>query len=197
MTFYGTSWLITTEIVPLTYLRLVLPNIRSLVRLMSTPPLANTLRQLHVKIGDSMLDSSYRLSTPNLMIRMVNLHTFTLVQTFFSRLTIEWEDFDILTSSNVMPILRRANISLFITTDELNHISSSAIFTDHRHVDVHFVFNLINCSQHINVTSSIPHGNRFHPREIVGVTFVVNRWSDRSEWLMNSNPFVSCCSIFN
>ena len=57
---------------------------------MSTPPLSNTLRQLHVTIGNSDYDTHCPVSMSNLSIRMVNLHTFTLVQTFFSMLTIEW-----------------------------------------------------------------------------------------------------------
>ncbi|CAF1075860.1 unnamed protein product [Rotaria sordida] len=125
----------------------------------------------------------------NLSIRMINLHTFSLVQTFFSMLTIEWTVFEILTSSNVMPVLRRANVSLFININDLNCISSSGIFTDHRHVDVHFAFNLLNCSPYTKVTPCIPRGNRFHSREIVGATFVVNHWSPRSEWLIDSDPF--------
>ncbi|CAF1388268.1 unnamed protein product [Rotaria sordida] len=127
----------------------------------------------------------------NLSIRMINSHTFSLVQTFFSMLTIEWTVFEILTSSNVMPVLRRANVSLFININDLNCISSSGIFTDHRHVDVHFAFNLLNCPPYTKVTPCIPRGNRFHSREIVGATFVVNHWSPRSEWLIDSDPFAT------
>ncbi|CAF5162746.1 unnamed protein product, partial [Rotaria sp. Silwood1] len=45
----------------------------------------------------------------------------------------------------VMPILQRTNVSLFININDLKRISSSSLFIDHRHVDVHFAFNLINC----------------------------------------------------
>ncbi|CAF4715359.1 unnamed protein product, partial [Rotaria socialis] len=58
-------------------------------------------------------------------------------------------------------------------------IKDPRIVTDHRHVDVHFAFHLLNCPQYIKVTPYIPRGNRFHSREIVGATFVVNHWSDR------------------
>ncbi|CAF3397041.1 unnamed protein product [Rotaria sp. Silwood1] len=129
---------------------------------MSTPPLFKTLRQLHICI-------SYNHSpkpTANLSIPMFNLHTFTLVQTFFSMYTIEWTLFETLTSSKIMPILRRANVSLFIDINDLNRISSSALFTDHRHVNVNFAFNLFNCPKYIEMTQYIPRGNRFHPREI-------------------------------
>ncbi|CAF2079518.1 unnamed protein product [Rotaria magnacalcarata] len=65
----------------------------------------------------------------------------------------------------------------------------AGIFTDHRHVDVHFAFHLLNCPQYVKVTPYIPRGNRFHSREIVGAIFVVNRWFHRSEWLIDSDPF--------
>jgi hypothetical protein len=96
-----------------------------------------------------------------------------------------------LTSSNIMPVLRRANISYFINIDDLKRIGSSSIFTDHRHIDVHFAFHLINCSEFLEMTQYIPHGNCFHPREIVGATFVVNDWSYRPDRIANDNHFVS------
>ncbi|CAF3028695.1 unnamed protein product [Rotaria sp. Silwood2] len=164
MEYYGTRWPITTAIVPLTYLRLGLPSIDILVRLISTPSLSNTLHQLHVKVSNSIFNTHAPISTTNLSIRMVNLHTFTLVQKFFSELTIEWTVFETLTSS--LPL-----------------------FTDHRHVDVDFTFNLIDCPQYIKITQYIPRGHRFHPREIVGATFIVNHWSERSEWLTDGDPF--------
>ncbi|CAF1582214.1 unnamed protein product, partial [Didymodactylos carnosus] len=168
MEYYGTSWPITTCIAPLTYLCLGLRSMDILVRLISTPSLSNTLRQLHVKLCNNTFNTQTTISTTNLSIRMVNLHTFTLVQNFFSELTIKWTVFEILTSSNVMPILRRTNVSIFININDLNRVSSSPLFTDHRHVDVNFAFNLINCLQYIKMTQYIPRGNRFHPREIVG-----------------------------
>ncbi|CAF5041948.1 unnamed protein product, partial [Rotaria sp. Silwood1] len=86
-------------------------------------------------------------------------------------------------SSIIMPVLRHANVSIFININDLNRIGSSSLFTDRRHVDVHFVFNLINCPQCINVSQYIPHVNCFHRCEIVSATLLVNNWSDRSEWL--------------
>ncbi|CAF4951536.1 unnamed protein product [Rotaria sp. Silwood1] len=185
MNNYGTCWPITTAVVPLTYLRIDLPCLDTLVRLISTPPLYDTLRQLHVHVGDAISV----ISTFNLLIQMIHLHTFTFVQTFFSELTTKWRIFEMLTSSNVMPVLRRLNMSLFIDMNDLNHIGSSPLFTDHRHVDVQFAFNLINCPQYIEMTQYIPCGNRFHSREIIGVTFVVKHWSSRSKWLTNNDPF--------
>ncbi|CAF1004755.1 unnamed protein product [Rotaria magnacalcarata] len=189
MNYYGTTWPITTAVAPLTYVRLSLSNMDNALCLISTEPLSNTLRQLHITVGNSRFNTHCPVSMYNLSIRMINLHTFSLVQTFFSMLTIEWAVFEILTSSSVMPVLRRANVSLFININDINRIGSSGIFTDHRHVDVHFAFHLLNCPQYIKVTPYIPRGNRFHSREIVGATLVVNHWSDRSEWLIDSDPF--------
>ncbi|CAF4136264.1 unnamed protein product [Rotaria magnacalcarata] len=185
MNNYGTCWPFTTTVVPLTYLRIDLPCIDTLVRFISTPPLCDTLRQLHVHLGNA----NFAISTFNLSIQMIHLHTFTFAQTFFSELTTKWSIFEMLTSSNVMPVLRRLNMSLFINMNDLNHIGSSPLFTDTRHIDVHFAFNLINCPQYIEMTQYIPRGSRFHPREIIGVTFVVKHWSSRSEWRTNSDPF--------
>ncbi|CAF2767848.1 unnamed protein product [Rotaria sp. Silwood2] len=189
MNYYGTCWPITTSILSLIYLRLALPCMNTFVRLISTEPLYDTLRQLHVKVGNSYCNSRSSVSVSNLSIRMANLHTFTLVQTFFSKLRIEWTLFEILTSSKVMPVLRRANVSIFININDINRISSSPLFTDHRHVDIHFAFNLINCPQYIKVKQYIPRGNRFHSREIVGATFVVKYFSDRSKWVIDGDPF--------
>lgn len=166
-------WDITTATVPLTYLRLDLLCLDTLICVMSTPPLCHSLRQLYVKLGPSHSNSCSAKLTSNKCIQMVNLHTFTLVQNFFSKLTIEWADFEILTSSKVMPVLCRANVSIFISTNNVNRLRSSSFFTDHRHVDVHFAFHLINCPQYTTVTQYIPHGNYFHPREIVGAKFVI------------------------
>ncbi|CAF1311500.1 unnamed protein product [Rotaria sordida] len=186
MEYYNTRWPITTKIVPLTYIRICLPSTDILVHLMSTPPLSKTLRQLHVRLSYNCCDS---LSTPNPSIPMVNLRIFTLVQTFFSEFTIKWRFFEILISSKIMPVLQRANISLFINIDDLHRINSSSIFTDHRHVDVNFAFKIINCPQYVNITQYIPCGNQYHRREIVGATFVVNHWCDRSQWLIDGDPF--------
>ncbi|CAF1473915.1 unnamed protein product [Rotaria sordida] len=72
---------------------------------------------------------------------------------------------------------------------DLKRIGSSSIFTDHRHIDVHFAFHLINCSEFLEMTQYIPRGNCFYPREIVGATFVVNDWSYRPDRIANDNHF--------
>lgn len=191
MNYYETPWRVTTTTVPLTYLRLSLRNMDSLVRLLSTSPLSQTLRRLHLKLGNSRADARCFMSKSDLSFPMNNLHTFTLVQTLFSITTIEWTMFERLISSEIMPVLRRANVSIAMHVNDLIQISSLSLFTDHRHVDVHFAFHLFNCPQYRQVTQYIPCGNPFHPREIVGATFLVKEWSDKSKWLTDDHPFVS------
>ena len=89
MNYFGTCWPFTHAIVPLTYIRLYLPNINTLVRLMSTPSLSDTLRQLHIQTNNCVDRSSSPPSISALSIEMVNLHTFTLVQSFFYQFIIE------------------------------------------------------------------------------------------------------------
>ncbi|CAF5111626.1 unnamed protein product [Rotaria sp. Silwood1] len=185
---YWMNWPITVH-VPLTYLRLLLPSMDDLVRIMSTQKLSYSLCQLHVRIGNGDYRKYCTTSIFHSLIPMVNLHTFTFFQHFFSWLRIEWTFIEMLTSSNVMPVLRRVNISYFINIDDLKRIGSSSIFTDHRHIDVHFAFHLINCSEFLEMTQYIPRGNCFYPREIVGATFVVNDWSYRPDRIANDNHF--------
>ena len=127
MEYHGTNWPLTTAIIPLTYLRLILPNMDSLVRLLSTPPLSSTLKQLHVGMGENT-SNIHSIPKSDLSIQMINLHTFTLAQKFFYASTIEWKIFEILTSSTVMPVLRRANVSIFLDINDLNRIGSIITF---------------------------------------------------------------------
>lgn len=197
MNYFQTCWPFTHAIVPLTYIRLYLPNINSLVRLMSTPPLCETLRQLHIQTNNCVYPLSPPPSISALSIEMVNLQTFTLVQSFFYQFIIEWTHFELLTSSMVMPALRRANISLFMNINDFSRIRSAPIFNDHRRVEVNFAFSVINCPQYNEMTRFIPCGGRFYPREIVGATFVANEWIYRSEWPSSIDPYVSShCMMF-
>lgn len=100
MNYYGTpSWSFTNVIVPRTYIRLYLPNVISLVKLMSTPPLFNTLRQLHIQTNNYIDPSSSFPPISTLSIEMVNLHAFTLVQAFLYKFAIDWTHNEFLTSS--------------------------------------------------------------------------------------------------
>ena len=128
MNYRGGDWPSITAVVPLIYMRLVLQNIEILVKLMSTSPLSNTLRHLHVQVHHCLYSSSFPASISALSIEMVHLHTFTLIQTFFSRFSIDWAHLELLTSSKVMPALRRANIALFINMNDFCHSFSTALY---------------------------------------------------------------------
>ncbi|CAF3307550.1 unnamed protein product [Rotaria sp. Silwood2] len=189
MDYYYIDWPINTVHVPLTYLRIALSDISSLIRIMSTQPLSNTLCQLHVKIANCNYHQYFTEPISNLLIKMTNLHTLTFVDGFFALTRIEWTVFEILISSNTMPVLRRANISLFLNVNDLYCIASSSIFNDNRHVNVNFAFSFINCSEYKQMTQFIPRGNRFHPREIVGATLVVYHRHNTEEVGFDGDPF--------
>lgn len=190
--FYRTAWPFTSAIAPLAYIRISLWNMRTLVKLMSTSPLSNTLRHLHVILCDDYFyNSSDNHPIHTVSAIMLNLRTFTLVQTYFSILTVEWKLVEMLTSSKVMPVLRRANLALPVSIDYLDRIRSAPIFIDHRHVEVNFAFSLINCRRYNEMTQLIPCGSHFYPREIAGATFIVNSWYERSKRLDNGDPYVS------
>ena len=189
--YYGTGWPFTTVMVPLTYIRVSLPYIGILVKLLSTSPLSDTLRHLHVQAGNDQFDFSRYDLISTVPPPMVNLHTFTLVQTFFSMLTIEWKHVEMLTSSKVMPVLRRANVALFVNINDFSRISSAPLFTDHRQVAVNFALSLVDCPRYNEMTQFIPRGSRFHPRETAGATFIVNHWCEKSNRLNNGDPYVS------
>ena len=69
------------------------------------------------------------------------------------------------------------------------------VFVDYRHVDVHFAFHLVNCSEYARMALCIPCENRFHQKEIVSTSLLVNHRMKKSEWTTNGDPFVSSCSI--
>ncbi|CAF1374541.1 unnamed protein product [Rotaria sordida] len=102
---------------------------------------------------------------------------------------IEWSTIESLTASNVMPVLRRMNLAIFITVDHLNCINRSSLFIDDRQIDVQFAFIIDDTSLGIQLSHHIPHGSRFHPREIVGVTCVLSCLSREYQELTNINCY--------
>ncbi|CAF1222618.1 unnamed protein product [Rotaria sordida] len=90
----------------------------------------------------------------------------------------EWTLLDMLTSSRVMPILRRMTFSIVINAVDLNHMNHSAIFTDYRHVDVHYAFIFDDNRSHSELSKFVPYGSQSHPREIASGTFISECWPD-------------------
>jgi len=129
--------------------------------------------------------------------KMINLHTFTLVQSIFSDIenNIKWSTIEILTGPNVMPVLRRMNVAILITIDDICCINRSSLFMDDRRIDIQFAFIIPDTSLGNEIRNYLPHGSRFYPRQIVGVTCVVSYLSRNYEELTNINCYVSNCII--
>ena len=74
-----------------------------------------------------------------------------------------------------MPSLRQMNMVFFLTLDDLDSIKRSALFTDHRQVDVQFAFIIDDTFQGVDLTQHLPpQANRVHRREIVHARCLVN-----------------------
>ena len=158
---------------------------------MSVKTLSTTLEQLHVTLR-SLHEMDEDIPSEGLEFpSMMNLHTFTLIQSILSGKRVSWSMIESLTASTVMPVLRRVSLAIFITVDEVHRTKTSFLFTDDRRIDVQFAFIVDNGSLGLQLSHQIPHGSRFHPREVVGVTCVVKLLSDSYEESTNLNCYVS------
>ncbi|CAF4191651.1 unnamed protein product [Rotaria magnacalcarata] len=164
-----TNWYITTIQCPLNYLRVSMTHIPHLCHVMSRETLSTTLEQLHVTMRSQHVRRKNSLPKGLVLSKMINLHTFTLVQSIFYRSSrIEWSTIESLTASNVMPALRRMDLAIFITVDDLDCINRSSLFMDDRRIDIQFAFIIDDTSRGNQLSHYVPHGSRFHPRQIVG-----------------------------
>lgn len=175
-----TNWKITTVLSRLTYLRASLSDVAHLYHVMSNKALATTLEQLHVTMRNMDWGWGYRGFLPEdlELPPMLNLHTFTLVQTILSNNRINWSTIESLTAPDHMPALRRMNLAIFMTVDVLRVIKRSLLFTDDRRIDVQFAFIVDYVSPKVQLSDQVPHGSRCHPRQVVGVT-CVSSWLSR------------------
>jgi len=191
-----TNWYITTIQCPLNYLRVSLEHIPHLCHIMSRETLSTTLEQLHITMRNQHQRSKNSLPKGLVLSKMVNLHTFTLVQSIFYRSSrIEWSTIESLTAPNVMPVLRRMNLAIFITVNDLDCINRSPLFMDNRRIDIQFAFIIDDTSLGNELSHYVPHGTRFHPRQIVGVSCVISGLSQNYQELTNINCYVSNCII--
>ncbi|CAF2213932.1 unnamed protein product [Rotaria magnacalcarata] len=162
-----TNWYITTIQCPLNYLRVSMTHIPHLCHVMSRETLSTTLEQLHVTMRSQHVRRKNSLPKGLVLSKMINLHTFTLVQSIFYRSSrIEWSTIESLTASNVMPALRRMDLAIFITVDDLDCINRSSLFMDDRRIDIQFAFIIDDTSRGNQLSHYVPHGSRFHPRQI-------------------------------
>jgi hypothetical protein len=177
----------------LDYLRVPMRTIEHLCHLMSIETLSTTLKQLHVTMRSQAAPVRIGNDLPKQLVlpKMVNLHTFTFVQSIFSENRIQWSTIDFLTGPNVMPRLRQMNLVIFITVNDLNCINRSALFTDDRRINVQFAFIMDDLFLDIQLRQHMPHGNHFHPREIIHATCVVSCLTQEYRELTNINCYVS------
>jgi hypothetical protein len=186
-----TNWHITTIQSPLKYLRVSLADAAHLYHVISAEILSTTLEQLHVTLRypDWICEKirSEELKLPS----MVHLHTFTLIQSIFSEDRIEWSTIELLTAPKVMPVLRRMNLAIFITANDLNRVNESSLFSNGRRIDVQFAFIVDDDSLDIQLNHQLPHGSRFHPRELIGVTCTGSSLSESYKESTNLDCYVS------
>ena len=148
------------------------------------------MRSDHVRRDNCSLPKEFELP------RMSNLHTFTFVQSIFGKSRFEWATIELLTASNVMPVLRRMNLAMFININEVDSINISALFIDYRQIDIQFAFILDDTPFSNKLGDHLPHGSHFHSREIVGVTCVVSRLLENDRQRTNINSYVSISNHF-
>jgi hypothetical protein len=102
---------------------------------------------------------------------MPSLQTFTFMKPLYYENTEEWAFLDMLTSSQVMPVLKRIHLIVAITISDLDRIDQSMIFDDDRHVDVHYAMLLNDNQCHTELSKRVPRGSRSHPRSIATATY--------------------------
>jgi hypothetical protein len=184
-------WHIATISSLLTYLRAPVQNMRNLCDVMSTETLPRTLEQLHVTLRNLDIEQRYISPKGLIMSNMNHLHTFTLVQSIFADGRIQWSTIELLTGPNVMPRLRRLNLAVFVTVDDLARLKESSLFTVDRQIDVQFAFIVDDDSLGTLLSDYIPSGSRFHPRQLVGATCVARSLTERSRQMTNVDYYVS------
>jgi hypothetical protein len=188
--FFLHRWPFKAIQIHLIYLTITLSTTRSLLDIMSTEPLSHTLQQLHIKLADK----SYVLNSLDaicVLPRMKSLHTFSFITLFNKHSIREWIIMDLLTSSKIMPVLRRMNFSLVIDVDDLLEMKNSKLFTDSRHIDVHYAIITNDDCPHIELLNFLPHGSHFHPRQIASATFISDCWPDNQPFKTPGQIYVS------
>lgn len=196
-TFFLFNWCVERIRTPLTYLRITCSTITTIINLMLTQPLPHTLQQFHVKLNDDWSCSHIDISATKFLPRMETLHTFTFVKSFKWHFREEWTFVDILTSSSVMPDLQQMNFSVVINVDDLNDINHSALFTDYRHVDVHYAFIINDNRSHSELSKHIPLGSQSHSRQIASATFIAESWPDNQPFATPGEYYVSYIPLHN
>ena len=185
------DWEITPHSTALTYLRITVFSVEDLLAIMATPPLSKTLRHLHVKLSDTWRNILLQVSELHIGFCMSSLRTFTLVKGLHRQCYHEWKLIEALTSATVMPVLQRAKLIVALDLADLDRIGRSALFSDHRLVDVQYAVILDDNQPHTDLDQQIPRGSRSHPRSVVSATFVEGALIDNRPYAVPRKIYVS------
>jgi hypothetical protein len=193
--FYLPHWRFKMIQAPLIYVKISLGKTHDLIDIMSTKPLSHTLQQLHIKIPDVCSDIEFSLRDKSFLPRMESLHTFTFAKSFNWYSSEEWTFVNVLTTSNVMPVLRRMNFSIVIDFNDLIQMAQSALFADYRHIDVHYAFVINDNRQHHELNQYAPRGSLSHPHQVASATFISECWPVDETVLDHDTIYVSYQTI--
>lgn len=155
---------------PLRYLHLSIIDVHLLRGLMSTELLSNTLEQLHVRVGSVFVNTNSQFGS---LKQMKHLHTFTFAQDYLFPGRVSLTTIEELVDINVMPVLRRLNLAIYIRVADLNRIGQFLRFNDKRRVMVNYAVKTPRHRSYLKSTNLLPRGSLYHPREVVGVTYAV------------------------
>ncbi|CAF0964394.1 unnamed protein product [Adineta ricciae] len=111
---------------------------------MLTPHLSMTLKHLHIIVRGAQNMTYFHVPNKHRLVVMKQLETFTFVKSFIWKFENELQFIELLTSADIMPVLRRVNLSIALDTEELNRIKQSSIFDDYRCIDVHFALHIVD-----------------------------------------------------
>ncbi|CAF2852935.1 unnamed protein product, partial [Rotaria sp. Silwood2] len=161
---------------PLIYLKISINRTLDVIDILSTKPLSHTLKQLHIKMPDFCGYRSFSSFDKNTLPRIESLHTFIFAKSFKWHSSEKWSFVNVLTTCNVMPMLRPMNFSLFINVNNLYQMNNSLLFNDHCHINVHYAFIIHNNRQHCEFNQHVPRDSLSHRRQIANATFISEYW---------------------
>jgi hypothetical protein len=190
-------WHIVSIPMSLSYLRLTLSDVNHVLLVMSTRPLPDTLRELHVTMEDYDVHDDEILKNIVRSPPMIHLRNFTLVKPFFSTLSINWKTVESITHPSVMPVLRRVKLAIVILIENLDHFCHWLLFVDHRHINLQFALSLIDWREEIKPDEIVMPTSRFYPRQIVGATMTVKKTFPMGKHAIMDMNYVSFASLFS
>lgn len=182
---------IQTQLIKLT---ITLARIYDLFDILSTEPLRDTLMQLHVTMSNVHNGLHQKLFDFDLVPRMTSLEVFSFVKPFDCCFGEEWTIVERMTSGEVMPILRKLTLCIVIDKNEFLQLSKSELFTDSRHVDVHFALIVTDDQLHIELLQYVGDYFQYRSRSMASATFLSQSWPDNQSLITPGQYYV--CFLF-